>query len=272
MKRLRIKYVCLFVFAATALVSCGGQKTDRKLSVADTAFSDGTLQKLQGIWIDEETSMSFCMIKGDSIFYPDSLNVPLRIMARIDKLALIGSDTVLYPIDVLTENRFCFHSTTGDNVCLRRSEDPNDTVFFSRKESTPIIYNEVVKKDTVVFCKGDRYRCYIYVNPSKYKVYKQSYTNEGVAVENVYYDNVIHICVYKGKTCLYAHNYSRKSFVEIIPEEFLQQAVLADMKYGYTDDDGFCFYASVCVPDGAICYVVEIRISPHGEVRMNLLQ
>lgn len=80
MMRLRIKYVCLFVFAATALVSCGGQKTDRKLSVADTAFSDGTLQKLQGIWIDEETSMSFCMIKGDSIFYPDSLNVPLRIM------------------------------------------------------------------------------------------------------------------------------------------------------------------------------------------------
>ena len=103
---------------------------------------------------------------------------------------------------------------------LVRSEDPNDSIYFIHRQAATLTYNEVVKKDTVVFHGGERYHCYVYVNPSRLKVYKTSYTDEGIAVENVYYDNVIHICVYKGKTCLFSQDYTRKSFTGLVPMAF----------------------------------------------------
>lgn len=271
MKIHKIKAVCLCL-CICFMTACGGNARQESGSANQSAPADTTLRLLQGIWIDEETSLAFCKIEGDSIFYPDTMNVPLRIEATADTLTLIGSETVHYPIDRITKNSLSFHGATGDVVSLRKSEDLNDTIYFTHKVSKPITYNEVVKKDTVVYREGERYRCYIYVNPSKHKVYKQSYTNEGVAVENVYYDNVIHICVYKGKVCLYSRDYSRKSFSNIIPEGFLQQAILSDMKYGFTDKDGFHFNATVCIPDGASCYVTDICVSPDGNVRMELVQ
>lgn len=271
MKIHNINAACLCICVAL-LLACGRNSRQESETAHSKVPADTTLRLLQGIWIDEETSMAFCKIEGDSIFYPDTMNVPLRIKANKDTLTLIGRETVNYPIDRVTENIFCFHSVTGDIVRLRKSDDLNDTIYFSHTPPKPIVYNEVVKKDTVVYQEGERYRCYIYVNPSKHKVYKQSYTNEGVAVENVYYDNVIHICVYKGKVCLYSRDYSRKSFSSIIPEGFLQQAILSDMKYGFTDKDGFHFNATVCIPDGASCYVTDICVSPEGNVRMELVQ
>lgn len=267
----KIKAVCLCLCLCCCW-ACGRDSQPNTSDGRDTVAVDSTLALLQGIWIDEETSLVFFRVSGDSIFYPDTMNVPLQIKANVDTLTLIGSETEYYPIDRITRNKFYFHSATGDIVRLRKSDDPNDTIYFVHRVPKPITYNEVVKKDTVVYREGERYRCYIYVNPSKHKVYKQSYTNEGVAVENVYYDNVIHICVYKGKVCLFSRDYSRKSFTDVIPAGFLQQAILSDMKYGFTDKDGFHFNATVCIPDGASCYVTDICVSPSGDVRMELVQ
>ena len=37
---------------------------------------------MQGIWIDQETeTVSFCA-KGDTIYYPDTANVPVRFFIR----------------------------------------------------------------------------------------------------------------------------------------------------------------------------------------------
>ena len=60
--------------------------------------------------------------------------------------------------------------------------------------------------------KGTRYRGYVYINPSKMKVIKTVYSDEGIGVDNVYYDNVIHICVYEGKKLLYGKDITKKSF------------------------------------------------------------
>ena len=75
--------------------------------------------------------------------------------------------------------------------------------------------------------KGTRYRGYVYINPSKMKVIKTVYSDEGIGVDNVYYDNVIHICVYEGKKLLYGKDITKKVFATIFPEEVLNQTILS---------------------------------------------
>ena len=69
---------------------------------------------------------------------------------------------------------------------------------------------EVIKKDSIVTYKNTRYRGYVYINPSKMKVFKTSYSENGISVDNVYYDNVIHICVYEGKKMLYGQDITKR--------------------------------------------------------------
>ena len=153
-----------------------------------------------------------------------------------------------------------------------QSENPADTLYFTHKQTATLTYNEVVKKDTVVYHGGDRYHCYVYVNPSRLKVRKTNYTDEGIAVENVYYDNVIHICVYKGRTCLFSRDYSKKSFTGMVPESFLGQAILSNMEFDRADRDGCHFNATVCIPDDAGCYMVGICVDYAGKPEMELLE
>lgn len=227
---------------------------------------------LQGIWIDRETETVTFRAKGDSIFYPDTANVPVRFFIRRDTLFMVGAGTTAYPIDKQGRHFFSFHSVTGDIVELVRSENPADTLYFTHREPATLTYNEVVKKDTVVYHAGERYHCYVYVNPSRLKVHKTSYTDGGIAVENVYYDNVIHICVYKGRTCLFSRDYNKKSFTGLVPAEFLNQAILSNMVFEQADAAGCHFNATVCIPDDASCYMVGICVDYDGDVGMELLE
>ena len=227
---------------------------------------------LQGIWIDKETGTVSLKIKGDSIFYPDTANFPVRFFIRLDTLYLAGADTTTYPIDKVEQHLFKFHSSTGTVVELVRSENPADSLYFMHDKPATLTYNEVTKKDTVVYQNGERYHCYVYVNPSNAKVYKNSYTDEGIAVENVYYDNVIHICVYKGRVCLFSRDYSKKDFTGLIPSGFLNQAILSNMEFEAADNQGFHFNATVCIPDDASCYMVGICVDCKGKVGMELLE
>ncbi len=230
-------------------------------------------EALQGIWIDKETETVLFRAKGDSIYYPDTVNVPVRLFIRQDTLFLAGGEqTAAYPIDRRGEHVFNFHSATGEIVRLVRSQNPGDTVFFTLTQPTTLTYNEVVKKDTVVYYDSERYHCYVYVNPSRLKVYKTSYTDAGLAVENVYYDNVIHICVYKGKKCLFSRDYTKKSFEGLVPDAFLRQAILSNMEFSKADKNGFHFNATVCIPDGASCYMAGICVDYAGKPSMSLLE
>ena len=71
---------------------------------------------------------------------------------------------------------------------------------------------------------GVRYRAYVYINPSQMKVVKTTYSEDGISMDNIYYDNVMHICVYEGKKSLYAKDITKQMFVDVIPTDFLQQA------------------------------------------------
>ena len=50
-------------------------------------------------------------------------------------------------------------------------------------------------------------------------------------MDNVYYDNIIHICVYEGKRSLFAKDITRQMFKHVIPDDFLKWAILSDMDF-----------------------------------------
>ncbi|MBP9505839.1 MAG: DUF4738 domain-containing protein, partial [Bacteroides sp.] len=133
-------------------------------------------------------------------------------------------------------------------------------VFTSREVEVISTTPEVIKKDSIVTYKNTRYRGYVYINPSKMKVFKTSYSENGISVDNVYYDNVIHICVYEGKKMLYGQDITKKMFADIFPAEMLDQAILADMNFMGVDSKGYHYQATLGIPESSVYNLVNMII------------
>ena len=181
---------------------------------------------LQGIWLDDETETPLMRIIGDTIYYSDAQSAPVYFKILKDTLYTYGKDVTHYQIDKQSEYSFWFHSLADNIIKLHKSEDPNDTLAFSFK-SVEIIptYTEVTKKDSVVMFDGVRYRAYVYINPSQMKVVKTTYSEDGISMDNIYYDNVMHICVYEGKKMFICQGHYQANVVDVNSNSFLQQAI-----------------------------------------------
>jgi len=208
-------------------------------------------------------------IIGDTIYYSDAQSAPVYFKILKDTLYTYGKDVTHYQIDKQSEYSFWFHSLADNIIKLHKSEDPNDTLAFSFK-SVEIIptYTEVTKKDSVVMFDGVRYRAYVYINPSQMKVVKTTYSEDGISMDNIYYDNVMHICVYEGKKSLYAKDITKQMFVDVIPTDFLQQAILSDMNFTGIDRKGYHYQALVCIPESPVCNLVNLTISFDGKLNI----
>ena len=119
---------------------------------------------------------------------------------------------------------------------------------------------------------GERYHWYIAINPTKYKVVKRSYNDDGLEVENVYYDNIMHISVFHGAHQIFSSDFKKQMYSKIVPAGFLDEAVLGAMDFSHIDADGLHFDATLCIPDGASCYMVDTQIAFTGKQTMNLLE
>lgn len=239
------------------LTSCGGSGNGHTSAKEDIAAKE----LLQGIWLDEETNMLLMRISGDTIYYADPQNAPVYFKVIRDTIYVRGNTPIAYKIDRQTEYSFWFHSLSNDVVKMYKSENPEDTLAFSMQEVQVIpSTSEVLKKDSVVIYRGTRYRGYVYINPSKMKVIKTAYTDEGISVDNVYYDNVIHICVYEGKNLLYGKDITKKMFADIYPEEQLNQSILADMNFVGVDGNGYHYEATLCIPESSVYHVANLTI------------
>lgn len=199
-------------------------------------------------------------IEGDTIYYADPQNIPVSFKIIRDTMYVYGNHTVTYKIDRQTEYSFWFHSLADEIIKLHKSENPEDILAFDNKEVEVIPTTEVVKKDSVVMYKGTRYRGYVYVNPSTMKVIRSSYSEGGISVDNVYYDNVIHICVYEGRRMLYGKDITKKAFAGIFPEDILSQMILADMNFMGVDNKGYQYQATLRVPESSVYSLADITI------------
>ncbi len=256
---------------ALAMVAVVASCRQGKAPAAGTTDEDRSAKAmLQGIWLDEETENVVFKVEGDSVFYPDSTSIPLYFKIVGDTL-IMGSNESKYPIMKQSTETFWFGSPTGVIVKLVKSNDPNSTYAFVDASPQPIVITEVQKHDTVVMHEGERYHCYTAINPTEYKVIRKTYNDDGVEVENIYYDNIIHISVFHGAEQVYSRDFRKTMFASFVPEHFLEQAILNNMTYNKVDAEGFHFNAMLCIPDAASCYMLDTKITFDGEMHMELI-
>ncbi|MBR6945971.1 MAG: DUF4738 domain-containing protein [Prevotella sp.] len=227
-------------------------------------------QLLQGIWLGADEGDPFFQVKGDTIFYPDSTSLPVGFKVIQDTLILEGSTVTKYPIVRQSAHLFEFINQNGETIRLTKSEDADDEMFFENQSPVVLNQNQLIKRDTIIVHDGQRYHCYVQVNPTTYKVIKPSFNDDGVEVDNIYYDNTIHLAVFQGTSRVYSHDFYKKDFKSLIPESFLRQSILSDMTFLKTDAAGVHYQAQLYVPDSMTSYVVEITISFNGKLSMQL--
>ena len=259
-----MKRLTAILLSVAALIGCGGQ------GGRSSEESKEAKQMLQGIWVDSETGDVSFQVKGDTIFYSDTTSMPAYFKVVGDSL-ILGSGTS-YGIVKQSPQLFWFSNQNGDLVKLERSTDPVDELEFDHDQPQVLTYTQQVKKDSVVTYNGERYHWYIAINPTKYKVVKRSYNDDGLEVENVYYDNIMHISVFHGTHQIFSSDFTKQMYEKMVPDGFLDDAILGAMDFDHIDAEGLHFSATLCIPDGASCYMVDTQIAYTGKQTMSLLE
>lgn len=259
MKKLVIYLSIFLLFSACG----GGQKQDAPKVKEDLKSK----QLLQGIWLDSDVGDVVLKVQGDTIFYPDTTSMPVYFRVIADTLVLNGAKNTKYPILKQTAHLFIFANQNGEQIKLVKSEDESDDFFFEGKKVRPLNQNELIKRDTVLVYGDEKYHCYVQVNPTTFKVVKSSYNNDGVVVDNIYHDNIIHLSVFKGANKVYSSDFKKQDFKEYVPAEILQEAILSDMLFSKIDASGVHYVAVLGIGDSKISYDVNVSISFDGKLQ-----
>lgn len=227
---------------------------------------------LQGTWMDEDTETPMICIKGDSIHYMTSGTLPVAFRIIKDSLITYGTEPTSYYIVKQNEYMLWLQSDMGGIIKMNRADESEsiNSVNFHVQTKKSEQTKEVIQKDRIEFYKDVRYRGYVYINPSQIKVTRPTYSDEGFKMDNVYYDNVIHICVFEGKNKLFSKDVYKKDFSEVVPEEFLQWAILSDMEFIGVNEKGYQYQATISIPDEITSYIVNLSISTDGNIQYTL--
>ena len=227
---------------------------------------------LQGIWVDDMTETPLIRIKGDSIYYIDESVHPATFKIIGDSLKTYGQQTASYHIKKKGEYFFWIESAMGEILQLSKSENTVDSLLSQETIPSQKPDREVIQKDHIVHFNNIRYRGYVYINPTDIKVIQPEITEEGLEIENVYYDNIIHICVYEGKKSLFARDMKKGDFEPLIPAEYFRRSILTDMDFAGVDAKGYQYQATLCIPNSATCYLINISITKDGDISYELCQ
>lgn len=222
---------------------------------------------LQGIWLDgdDEDDVAF-RVKGDTIYYPDSTSRPVYFYIVGDTLVMKGANTSKYPIVNQAAHIFQFKVQNGDIVKLVKTDDQSYLQQFSHEQPVTLNQNTLVKRDTVVNAGNEKLHLYVQVNPTTFKVYKSSYNDDGVEVDNVYHDNIVNVNIYQGSRKIFGRDFRKEDFKGQVPHEFLKQSILSDIVFRKVDADGVHYKVVLAMPDSSMSYQVEIIISLEGKM------
>ena len=261
-----MKYL-LTVFVLSLLVAGCGKKQTKDMSEAKDSKA---MAMLAGVWIDADEGDVVFKVKGDSIFYPDSTSSPVRFAIYPDTLVMYGSNIAKYRIVKQGPHLFEFRNPNGDIVKVVKSNDPYYAEQFNVNRHVVLNQGTLIKRDTVVTHTDKKYHCYVQVNPTTYKVYRSSYNDEGLAVDRVYYDNIIHVSVYQGAEKVFSRDFHKSDFASVVPENMLTQCVLSDMLLFGIDDTGVRYTTQLAIPDSPSSYIVNLVIAYNGKFTINV--
>ena len=153
-------------------------------------------QLLQGIWLNMDDKDVAFRVEGDTIYYPDSISQPVYIQIFSDTIFFNGAQLTKYPIERQSENFLQFRNQKGEVVKLIKSDNDDDHLAFAPRRSIVLNLRQLIKCDTVVMFSNQRYHSYVQVNPTTYRVVKSTVNDDGLAIDNVYYDNIVNLTVY----------------------------------------------------------------------------
>ena len=184
-------FFALFTFLIVlSLTGCRKKGTSIEAPKEDVAAK----KMLQGIWISEDES-PFFRVKGDTIYYPDTTSSPVYFYIHGDSLVMRGATLEKYLIVKQSPHLFVFKNHNGEQVRLELSTNADDINSFVMNRPVALNQNQLIKRDSVIMRGDTKYHYYIQVNPTTYKVVHSSLNDDGLQVDNVYYDNIVHISV-----------------------------------------------------------------------------
>ncbi len=268
MMRIRALHI-VFGFFVLSAVLCGCGDSKRQAPAPEENLKAKAM--LAGIWIDADEETVVFRIKGDTVYYPDSTSQPVEFKIFGDTMVLYGNNASKYPIVRQDVHIFEFRNQNNDIVKLVKSEDPNDSLQFVRHR--PIVLNQgkIIKNDTVVWFSDVKYHSYVQVNPTTYKVYRSFYNAEGMEIENIYYDNIIHISIFKGAQKLFSKDFTKADFAEAVPANMLRQSVLSNIELISLQKDGFHYMTQLAIPDSPSSFIVELIITYEGKTDVHVV-
>ena len=257
----------VIVVAIVLLSGCSGCQSSEEQSTQENLEAKSLLQ---GVWVDAETEDLTFRVAGDTIFYADTTSMPAYFKIVGDSLVLSSGTT--YAIEQHTAHIFSFRNQNGDLVKLVKSDEAEAVSDFTHVRPSVMTYTHQVKKDSVVNFGGERYHWYIAINPTRFKVTHHTFNEDGMEVENVYYDNIIHLSIFNGSTQIFSRDFRKPQYEKKVPAQFLTKSILNNMEYDKTDAEGFHVNASLCTPGNASCYMVGHVISFDGKLTTKLLE
>lgn len=252
---------CVLAVTAGCNDSNGKATNNTETTVEDTAAK----REMQGVWLNDADGEIAFRLKGDSVYFADSTSVPAYFCIINDTLMMKGANTVRYRVKKRTPHSLTFINSNGEEVNVVKTDDASYLEFFEHKKSVEINQNKVVKSDTVVYDGERKFHCYTQVNPTTYKVLKASTNTDGMEVNNVYFDNIINLNIFQGQQKLFSRDYKKEHFKKDVPEQFLKQSVLSNIRYYETNDEGLHFFAEISIPETYTSYLVEIVIGYDGK-------
>ena len=226
--------------------------------------------QLQGVWLDKNTESPVIKIEGDSLFYTSKSDICMPYLLVDDTLFVLGIRTAAYEVLEQTDHTLNIRTPMGDEMSLYKDEQGTITIDQPELPAMKPV-SQVIKKDSVIMVGKNRYRGYMTINPTTVKVVRPGVTEDGFSIDNVYYDNIIHICVYEGREQLCGKDIKRSMFEEIVPPEFLSVSILQDMVFMGMKNHRFLFRATLRVPDGP-CYYAQVFIDKDNKIETSLIE
>lgn len=261
-----------FLLLPVVLAGCGQQAAREQQEMQEADRQSHAY--LQGVWVDNTTEVPVFRIEGDTVYYPDALRAASYFGVKGDTFTTYGGQVTAYYMERLSDGYLTLRSSGGDLISLYKSDnDSYDSLAFTPSDADIEPEEpQVIEKDSVVMFEGTRFRGYVYINPSQIKVIRSGISQEGMSVDNIYYDNIIHICVYKGKQRLFSKDISKPMFSSVIPENFLKVSILEDMDFMGVNEDGYKYRATVGDPEGTACYYVDLLVDNDGNIDYKIKQ